>query len=1147
MFPLPFFEFCGPPQALRASSPKGTPLRYTGNFTVTAKSRPLGQTLPGRGEMSRQRQSGERVSKPQALTEGVTPAQSSHPTQGGHTMKHCAKKLLGLAFALALCLAVGGTALAETPEFADVPAALPEQEMLAYEPNVTTAAGENIIDKFATDGYTVTIPTTVEVKSTTDTGTLEVKGELEVTAVMKQWRTLSIKIEPQTPTSGAWTLKYNGNASAGTTLPQVEYNLPEGYAGEYEVTGFKWLYEDEYKQLSFYTQKLGGTEEVSQTKTITAKLAVTVPHPEQATMSGTYSDILTFRITPNKTCVTYNINVYEQELKLADDGKSVEAVDMVDTDGNVIGNPTPKLTKTFEYPLEDKDYKWTYSSDDPEDDKLRWQELPTVTMNADKDNKAGKPSVTFNLNLKRKWYWLDVNGATDYTDADVAGGNQGDHIGSFVEIMLSVDGVDWTPWFWQGDGDDYWQQLPYGIHFKLGLHHVKNGYVYDTGTGTLKGSGVRIIANKEEKYTATGEPVNGSTYYVYTGEMTGEPTGTDGVGNLRYCYIPCYKKGLTYIANDGTGGTESVNTGNPPRSNVLYEDGGTLKKPEDLKIIPPTGKSFAGWSTKSTYTTGDTLYQPGELVSNVTWDGTYEGKKLDERPYYQGTQDTQKRELYAIWGYDIKVEFEDKTGYTEDGTSTPVLGGTMEDKYSFTLKGQLVDEDKGWTLDWNDPDVQEKIIDASIAAKSDTWIEDALDNETATGDELAEKIWKIGSHTEGGHTFDFTKECTLSAAKVKSGEPLVIQRRRYLLSVISAEIDTDDVHGIATDPLTTQYGTFTVTVNGVDKVSNTSFYQCGLNYGAKYEIKDVAPKEGYNPKAYMVFKLSLKKGTTQEQDGYQAGAAIPKSNGESYSGFMTAKRSNIHYYTNGGNSSTDIYTGDPVRIGFMNMVSSSKPGSTTPMPGPSLAPAKKALTLRYHANFDPTEELALDLDPDPLLDDMDDTFGFDPDPLPEDVDDALEGAVKTVSYRPGEDVVLRNCMFKRGGYVFAGWNTEPDGTGKGYEVDGVPRTDWAAGDTVDLYAQWKKPEHLKPVVDDEPFVPADPDTPPEWVDDVFGVDPDPQPEDADTAFGVDPAAQPDELDAAFGVDPDPQPEELDDAFGVDPDPLPDELDDAFSV
>ena len=176
---------------------------------------------------------------------------------------------------------------------------------------------------------------------------------------------------------------------------------------------------------------------------------------------------------------------------------------------------------------------------------------------------------------------------------------------------------------------------------------------------------------------------------------------------------------------------------------------------------------------------------------------------------------------------------------------------------------------------------------------------------------------------------------------------------------------------------------------------------------------------------------------------------------------------------------------------------------------------------------------------------MDDTFGFDPDPLLEDVDDALEDAVKTVSYRPGEDVVLRNCMFKRGGYVFAGWNTEPDGTGKGYEVNGVPITDWAAGNTVDLYAQWQKPAHLKPVVDDEPFVPADPDTPPEWVDDVFGVDPAPQPGDMDDAFGVDPA-QPEEMDDAFGIDPDPQPEELDDAFGVDPAP-PEELDAAFGV
>ena len=39
--------------AALASSPKGTPLSRAGNFTVTAKSRPLGQTSPGRGKMAK--------------------------------------------------------------------------------------------------------------------------------------------------------------------------------------------------------------------------------------------------------------------------------------------------------------------------------------------------------------------------------------------------------------------------------------------------------------------------------------------------------------------------------------------------------------------------------------------------------------------------------------------------------------------------------------------------------------------------------------------------------------------------------------------------------------------------------------------------------------------------------------------------------------------------------------------------------------------------------------------------------------------------------------------------------------------------------------------------------------------------------------
>ena len=131
-------------------------------------------------------------------------------------MKHCAKKLLGFAFALALCLAVGGTALAQTPEFADVPAALPEQEMLAYEPNVTAEPGMKTVTG---DGYTVTIPTTVTVKSGTDT------SELKITAEMKQWRTLEIDIA----SNNSWKLAYDG--AAGTNAPQVDYTLKNTVGG----------------------------------------------------------------------------------------------------------------------------------------------------------------------------------------------------------------------------------------------------------------------------------------------------------------------------------------------------------------------------------------------------------------------------------------------------------------------------------------------------------------------------------------------------------------------------------------------------------------------------------------------------------------------------------------------------------------------------------------------------------------------------------------------------------------------------------------------------------------------------------------------------------------------------------------------------
>ena len=1014
-------------------------------------------------------------------------------------MKHCAKKLLGLAFALALCLAVGGTALAaEAPEFADVLAALPEQEMLADEPNVTIAEDTTTIGDIATNGYQVTIPTTVTVKSG------ENKGELEVNAKLKQYRTLNIGIE----SPNNWKLKYDAKGAAIANAPTVEYTLKNKIeAGGEHTPGGMWHYDESTHEIMY------ATSAVTDFHTATIPLSVNVTDPSQATMSGTYSDTLTFTFDLVKQCVTYTINVYEQKLEINNRNNTphVTATNRVDdaTGQLTDANSKPKETYVLEYgcanawgmPLETAvtSEVWTRPRPDGtegEEDTRCWEDL-SRTLTPKADFEANHKTQTINLNLVRKWYWLDVNGIVGYdgTLKHKTDGNQlaADGVGCYLDIHVSVDEKNsWSEWFSYKNGDDYWGTFPYGTNFEIGFYNPKPGYLYDTD----EEGNVKVIANGNDDCTTEDRTVDGKAYKIFEGQLIDEPqeadtrpTGGDGnfhaPGNYqRYCFNPCFRNDtIIYHENNGTAGS------------VTKEYKETDVLPEYNKVLTGThgDMKFAGWSTKQKPTSKTEVYQPGTLVTEVEW----------------GTTATPKH-FYAIWGYDITVQFEDEKGYSTNDGKGPVatLGGTMVG-YSFTLEKQVVADGADWTLDLTDPKVTKAIDKATTEAKRA-----AGDNRATT---TSDDVWKTDI------------EYKLSAAEVKNGKPLVIKRRRYLLSVISALTDTGSVLKVGKNPEIDEYGTFKIIVNGgsIPHLSNndTSFYQQGLNYGASYTVSDPKPLNDTFVYSDYVILQSLAAGN-------KLGSEVTQDNIEkttSYSSHVTGKKNNVHYYKPGDLDPEPVYTGDPVRVAFWEK-------TTTATPGPNRAPAKKALTLRYHANFDPMEEVALDLDPNPLLEDMDDTFGFDPDPLPEDVDDALEEAVKTVRYQPGEDVVLRNCMFKRGGYVFVGWNTEPDGTGKKYEVNGVPITDWAAGDTVDLYAQWKKPEHLKPVVDNEPFVPTDPDTPPEWVDDGFdadfGADPDPLPEGMDDAFGVDPAAQPEALDDAFGIDPDPLPEELDDAFGV---------------
>lgn len=1013
-------------------------------------------------------------------------------------MKHCAKKLLGLAFALALCLAVGGNALADGPEAADV-WMLSDVWMLADEPNVTTAPDTTTVGDLANDGYTVTIPKTVEVDSTTNEGTLT------VTAQMKQWRTLDIAITPQ---DNKWTLKYQG--ATGENMPEVAYQLPQEIVGAEDY--FSWLYHNEHQNLTFMTSKLGGSEDVSKDKIITAKLAVTVPNSEEATMSGTYADTLTFYITPGKLCVTYNINVYEQKLVTQTDGWNnngnvrycaVNVVDVVDESGNVEEGAKRNCTVIREYLKSDAGpYTWTRprpAGTEGDEDTRCWEDL-SYTMTPEEDYKAGKTTQTINLNLKRKWYWLDVNGIVNYTGSESESTDGNGPVGCYLDIRVSGDeGITWSPWYWYKNGDDYWGTFPYGTTFEIGFHHPKEGYVYDTD----ESGNVKVIANGEIKYT-TKEIDNSSAgqtkiYKVFAGKLTDAPredkliNTTDGgnyhaEGNYqRYCFnVCCLNNTIVYARNDGTETTETQK----------YDENAALPKYDAVFDSVQDGAVFMGWSTEQTVTSEDKLYQPGVAVTKVQW-----------------TDESHKR-LYAIWGrkVDITIQFEDEKGYTDDNGEAHVSNTVMEDRVILT--DQTVLPGGSWTLDLSAENVPTDVIN-TIEAATEVAKKAAGDTRAATDKDT---VWKIAEK------FVKNDDCTISVpTNVSAGQTLTltIKRRRYLLSVISVDADTDGVHGIATNSNDTKYGTFTVTVNGKIESEGKSFYQCGWNYGASYEVSDKKGLENpdYQAGYFILESLAVDEPMTQISNS---------SSDDPYKNFLTGKKADVDYYRN-GKRIQEHNLGDPIRVLFMKTSSSSD----TPIAGPTLAPglsgptvgdadadgddtagdtgedltqppAGTGLTLRYHANFV--------------------------------ADDAVEEAVKTVACAPGADVVLKTCMFKRAGYTFTGWNTEKDGMGRAYKANGVPVTDWSDGDTVDLYAQWEKTVPLKPVVSgfDEDTGLFDPFAPPEELDPGFGIDPDADPADeegpADDADAVDDApavadeeaaaAPPEELDFGFGIDPD---------------------------
>ena len=81
------------------------------------------------------------------------------------------------------------------------------------------------------------------------------------------------------------------------------------------------------------------------------------------------------------------------------------------------------------------------------------------TLTPKADFEANHKTQTINLNLVRKWYWLDVNGIVGYdgTLKHKTDGNQlaADGVGCYLDIHVSVDEKNsWSEWFSYKNGDD---------------------------------------------------------------------------------------------------------------------------------------------------------------------------------------------------------------------------------------------------------------------------------------------------------------------------------------------------------------------------------------------------------------------------------------------------------------------------------------------------------------------------------------------------------------------------------------------------------------------------------------------------------------------------------------------------------------------
>ena len=387
-------------------------------------------------------------------------------------------------------------------------------------------AADTPVGNLETDGYTVTIPSTVAFAEGDKT------QKLEITGALGKYRTLDVTVASKND----YALKYASDP-ANNALPSLSYTLKSA------DTDQKFDSETTGKNTLSYTTD--ATESNPIRTTLNAEITTPL---DTATMSGSYTDNLTFTFDCKKRTQECNITVKYESMDTTATGEITkrERNSQWENETHTF-KETLNLGEEHTFELEDlfkpnSNVKYAVKSKDDTENKNAWEfgekaMLDPTTHQYTTRTYSITPTpeeANYEIKVYRKLVWLDLNYII-YDSVDQTnplkyenikyGAEYGAKNIAMMEITVNTET--------KNDKRDYWGMHPYGSTFTMS--NIRNGNVEDfknyaiygyylghLSTDLTNSSDVHVFAESEAKTTGsqTLKDVYCSTSNEYGGDYS---------------------------------------------------------------------------------------------------------------------------------------------------------------------------------------------------------------------------------------------------------------------------------------------------------------------------------------------------------------------------------------------------------------------------------------------------------------------------------------------------------------------------------------------------------------------------------------------------------------------------------------------------